>query len=124
MAATVPPGHPVRLNLHLYFVPPEDIVLLPARALGTPETADQQNRDPAGYDHRQDASACYEPMNKIVHSPESVITSFNNFDADSTAAGHLPEGARWNLEWTHSSTAFIPMTIGFREWVIAKKGRT
>ncbi len=52
----------------LYLVPTEDIILLAARAFGTAEATDQQDRDPDGHDQSQKASARYEPMYQAMHN--------------------------------------------------------
>lgn len=55
----------------LHLVAAEDVVFLAAGALGAPQAANQENRNPGGNDYGQKASARYEPMNETMHrSPE------------------------------------------------------
>ena len=52
----------------LHLVPAEDVVFLPAWALGAPQAADQENCHPGSYDQCQKASTRQEPMNQISHT--------------------------------------------------------
>lgn len=52
----------------LNFVAAEDVVFLPARALGTTQTADQQHRDSGCHHQRQQASARYQPLDQCMHN--------------------------------------------------------
>lgn len=45
-----------KMRKRLDFMPAEDVVLLPAGALGTAQAADKQNRHSCGDDQRQEAS--------------------------------------------------------------------
>ena len=49
-------------------MPAEDVVLIPARAFGAPQAADEQNRNsPCDYEGNE-APARHEPMKDAVHS--------------------------------------------------------
>jgi hypothetical protein len=55
----------------LHLVPAEDVVFLPAWALGASQTANQENRNTGGNYEGQKASARHEPLNETMHrSPE------------------------------------------------------
>ena len=52
----------------LHFVPAEDIVLLPAGALGATQAANQQNRHPGRHHQRQETPARQKPVNQTMHN--------------------------------------------------------